>query len=243
MAHGEVYVAQTTPAHLNHFYRAIMEANDYPGPAVVIAYSPCMPEHGIADDAATRQAKLAVESRAFPLFTYDPRRGATYAERLSLQGNPALRDDWATAPDGSVTDFLAFARTEGRFAPHFGQDGAPTPEIVRPGTTGSPTGGRCRSWRGSSQQPEALERSSTKRFEAPPRTFEAAPHCICSELSGLAARPLRGPVGWPRGAGRRSAARSATSRDADPSTPPSSARGRAWSGRPACPGGRRGCSR
>ena len=44
-----------------------------PGPAVIVAYTPCMPEHGIADDAATRQAKLAVESRAFPLFTYDPR--------------------------------------------------------------------------------------------------------------------------------------------------------------------------
>ena len=88
MAHGDVYVAQTTPAHLNHFYRAVMEANDYPGPAVVIAYTACMPEHGIADDAATAQAKLAVESRAFPLFTYDPRRGATFAERLSLQGNP-----------------------------------------------------------------------------------------------------------------------------------------------------------
>ena len=129
MAHGNAYVAETTPAHINHFYRAVMEANEFPGPAVVIAYSACMPEHGIADDAATRQAKLAVDSRAFPLFTYDPRRGATYAERLSLQGNPALRADWATAPDGSVTDFLAFARSEGRFAPHFGQDGEPTPEI------------------------------------------------------------------------------------------------------------------
>ena len=73
-----------------------MEANEYPGPAVVIAYAACMPEHGIADDAATRQAKLAVDSRAFPLFTYDPRRGPSIAERLSLQGNPALRADWAT---------------------------------------------------------------------------------------------------------------------------------------------------
>ena len=51
MAHGDAYVAQTTPAHINHFYRAIMEANAFPGPAVVIAYSPCQPEHGIADDA------------------------------------------------------------------------------------------------------------------------------------------------------------------------------------------------
>jgi len=130
MAHGNAYVAQTTPAHLNHFYRTVMEANEFPGPAVVITYAACMPEHGIADDAATRQAKLAVESRAFPLFTYDPRRGPTIAERLSLQGNPALRADWATGPDGAPVDFLAFARSEGRFAPHFGTDGTPTPEIA-----------------------------------------------------------------------------------------------------------------
>jgi pyruvate/2-oxoacid:ferredoxin oxidoreductase beta subunit/Pyruvate/2-oxoacid:ferredoxin oxidoreductase delta subunit len=129
MAHGEAYVAQSTPAHLNHFLRTIMEANAFPGPAVVIAYTPCQPEHGIADDTSARQSKLAVESRAFPLFTYDPRRGPTIAERLSLQGNPALRDDWATNPDGSPIDFLAFARTEGRFAPHFGADGTPTSEM------------------------------------------------------------------------------------------------------------------
>jgi pyruvate/2-oxoacid:ferredoxin oxidoreductase beta subunit/Pyruvate/2-oxoacid:ferredoxin oxidoreductase delta subunit len=130
MAHGNAYVAQTTPAHINHFYRAVMEANAFPGPAVIVAYTACMPEHGIADDAATRQAKLAVDSRAFPLFTFDPRRGETIAERLSLQGNPALKADWSPAPDGSQLDFLAFARTEGRFAPHFGADGTPTPEIV-----------------------------------------------------------------------------------------------------------------
>jgi pyruvate ferredoxin oxidoreductase beta subunit len=130
IAHGEVYVAQTTPAHINHFYRAVMEANEYPGPAVVVVYTPCMPEHGIGDDASTRQAKLAVDARAFPLFTYDPRRGQRMAERLSLQGNPSPKDDWTKLPDGSVVDFLAFARTEGRFAPHFGPDGTPSPEIV-----------------------------------------------------------------------------------------------------------------
>ena len=130
MAHGSAYVAQTTTASINHFLRTIIEANEYPGPAVVIAYAPCMPEHGIADDAATRQAKLAVESRAFPLFTYDPRRGESFAERLSLQGNPAIRDDWSTNPDGTPIDFLAFARTEGRFAPHFAAEGTPTPEIL-----------------------------------------------------------------------------------------------------------------
>jgi pyruvate/2-oxoacid:ferredoxin oxidoreductase beta subunit/Fe-S-cluster-containing hydrogenase component 2 len=130
MAHGNAYVAQTTPAHVNHFYRAVMEANAYPGPAVIVAYTACMPEHGIPDDAATRQAKLAVDSRAFPLFTYDPRRGESIAERLSLQGNPALKADWTSLPDATPVDFLTFARSEGRFAPHFAADGTPSPEIL-----------------------------------------------------------------------------------------------------------------
>ncbi|HET9497380.1 MAG TPA: thiamine pyrophosphate-dependent enzyme [Candidatus Limnocylindria bacterium] len=130
MAHGEVFVAQTTPAHINHFYRSVMDANEFPGPAVVIVYSACMPEHGVADDAATRQAKLAVDSRAFPLFSYDPRRGAAIGQRLSLQGNSSPKEDWSHLPDGTVLDFCAFARTEGRFAPHFAADGTATSEIL-----------------------------------------------------------------------------------------------------------------
>jgi pyruvate/2-oxoacid:ferredoxin oxidoreductase beta subunit/Pyruvate/2-oxoacid:ferredoxin oxidoreductase delta subunit len=129
MAHGEVYVAQTTPAHTNHFYRAVMDANEFPGPAVIVVYTPCQPEHGIADDASSAQARLAVDSRAFPLFTYDPRRGSTLSERLSLQGNPQVREDWDRQPDGSPYDFVDFARTEGRFAHHFAADGAPSEEI------------------------------------------------------------------------------------------------------------------
>jgi pyruvate/2-oxoacid:ferredoxin oxidoreductase beta subunit/Fe-S-cluster-containing hydrogenase component 2 len=130
VAHGNGYVAQTTPAHINHFYRSIMEANEFPGPAVIVVYTPCQPEHGIADDASMRQAKLAVDSRAFPLFTYDPRRGPSIAERLSLQGNPATREDWERLPDGGQTDFLTFARSEGRFAPHFAADGTPSAEML-----------------------------------------------------------------------------------------------------------------
>jgi pyruvate ferredoxin oxidoreductase beta subunit len=129
VAHGEVYVAQTTTAHINHFYRAVMDANEYPGPAVIVVYTPCQPEHGIGDDASAAQSRMAVDSRAFPLFTYDPRRGTSLAERLSLQGNPALKEDWSRGPDGNQLDFLTFARTEGRFAPHFAADGTPSVEI------------------------------------------------------------------------------------------------------------------
>jgi pyruvate/2-oxoacid:ferredoxin oxidoreductase beta subunit/Pyruvate/2-oxoacid:ferredoxin oxidoreductase delta subunit len=142
MAHGDVFVAQTSSAHINHFYRAILDANEYPGPAVVIAYTPCQPEHGIADDAAAQQSRLAVDSRAFPLFTYDPRRGATLAERLSLQGNPAQREDWFKTPDGTAIDFLTFARTEGRFHGHFPADGRPSPELL------ATNADRLANWRG-----------------------------------------------------------------------------------------------
>ncbi|MBI4638893.1 MAG: 4Fe-4S binding protein [Candidatus Rokubacteria bacterium] len=127
LAHGEVYVAQTTAAHINHFYRAVLDANSYRGPAVVIAYTTCQPEHGVGDDRSAEQARLAVASRAFPLFTYDPRRGATIRERLSLQGNPDAQNDWhRDAKTGEVVDFIAFARTERRFARQFGPDGSPS---------------------------------------------------------------------------------------------------------------------
>jgi pyruvate/2-oxoacid:ferredoxin oxidoreductase beta subunit len=125
-------VAQTTAAHINHFYRAILDANTFPGPAVVIAYTTCQPEHGVADDRAAEQARLAVESRAFPLFIYDPRKGETIRQRLSLQGNPDLKEDWARHPKtGEVIDFVTFARTEGRFGKQFRADGSPSEALLR----------------------------------------------------------------------------------------------------------------
>jgi len=129
VAHGDAYVAQVAASNLNHLYKAVMEANAYPGPAVIVAYAPCMPEHGISDDAANRQAKLAVDSRAFPLFTYDPRRGTKLAERLVLQGNPAVKEDWTKSPDGTTFDFISFARTEGRFRQHFDKEGNASVEL------------------------------------------------------------------------------------------------------------------
>jgi pyruvate ferredoxin oxidoreductase beta subunit len=127
LAHPGVFVAQTTAAHINHFYKAVMEANDYPGPALINVYTTCQPEHGVPDCNSSRQAKLAVESRAFPLFIYDPRKGEKIRECLSLVGNPAQKQDWWTPPKGERPfTFIDFARTEGRFAKQFDQDGVPS---------------------------------------------------------------------------------------------------------------------
>jgi pyruvate/2-oxoacid:ferredoxin oxidoreductase beta subunit/Pyruvate/2-oxoacid:ferredoxin oxidoreductase delta subunit len=132
MMHPEVYVAQTTPAHINHFYKAVMEANEYPGPAVVSVYATCQPEHGVADHLGADHAKHAVESRAFPLFIYDPRKGEKIRDRLSLVGNPAQKEDWWTPPHADKPfTFVDFAKTQGRFAKHFDAEGRPSETVAR----------------------------------------------------------------------------------------------------------------
>src|SRR4029453_14314411 len=125
------FLPQTTCAHINHFYRSVIDAMEFDGPAIVCCYTTCQPEHGVADNMATDQARLAVDTRAFPLLIYDPRKGDTIRERLSLQGNPAVNDDWWTNPKtGKQVDFIDFARSEGRFGKHFDKDGNPSPTLL-----------------------------------------------------------------------------------------------------------------
>ena len=131
MMHPNTYVAQTVAAIPNHLYKSILEAASFDGPAIVSTYTTCQPEHGVGDDMSRNQAKLAVESRAFPVMTYDPRKGDTIRKRLSLQGNPAQKEDWYTVPKtGEKIDFVTFARTEGRFRKQFNKDGSPSETLL-----------------------------------------------------------------------------------------------------------------
>ncbi|MDP6537984.1 MAG: thiamine pyrophosphate-dependent enzyme [Planctomycetota bacterium] len=130
MMHPDTYVAQTTAAHTNHFYKVIEEAQRFEGPALVVTYTTCQPEHGVGDECAAQQAKLAVDSRAFPLLSFDPSRGERIRERLDLKGNPSVKADWHSDKEGNQIDFLTFARSEGRFAKHFTAGGEPTEEIL-----------------------------------------------------------------------------------------------------------------
>ncbi len=75
MTYEHVYVAQishgASPAQV---IRAIKEAESYPGPSIILAYSPCI-EHGIKGGLtnSASQAKLATECGYWPTFRYDPR--------------------------------------------------------------------------------------------------------------------------------------------------------------------------
>jgi len=131
MMHPDVYVAQTITSDINHFYRSIMAANEFKGPSVISVYCTCQPEHQVADNMSSKQSRLAKDSRAFPIFIYDPRQGESIRERLSLQGNPAMKDDWYINPKTEEPlDFIAFARTEGRFAKQFDKDGNPSETLL-----------------------------------------------------------------------------------------------------------------
>jgi pyruvate-ferredoxin/flavodoxin oxidoreductase len=129
--HPSVFVVQTCTALQGHFMKSIMEyLNHNDSPAVLDVYTPCQAEHGIADAAASRHARMAVESRMSPVFVHDPRRSSDLHGRFSLEGNPDIAKDWAVNAIEYVEDGATkllevpltpadFALTESRFKKQF----------------------------------------------------------------------------------------------------------------------------
>jgi pyruvate-ferredoxin/flavodoxin oxidoreductase len=72
--YGYVYVAQVAMgANQAQYFKAIKEAEAYPGPSLIIAYSPCI-NHGLKNGmgATQNESKLAVESGYWHLYRYNP---------------------------------------------------------------------------------------------------------------------------------------------------------------------------
>lgn len=103
MAYGSVYVAQialgSNPAQA---IKAIREAEAYPGPSLIIAYSHCI-AHGYNLQQGPEQQKLAVNSGIWPLYRYNPMR--------AHEGLPPLQLD-SREPSVKVADY---AYNESRF--------------------------------------------------------------------------------------------------------------------------------
>ena len=130
-AHRTAYVMQGSIANITHLLEGFIAGLNSRRPALFNIYAACQPEHGIGDDASAAQNKLAVESRAYPLFRYDPDAGTTFEECCDLDGNPAIDDDWPVYTLNYSDDFgnpatlevpmtfADFALTEGRFRKHF----------------------------------------------------------------------------------------------------------------------------
>ena len=72
IAHGTAYVAQIAMgANDTHTLRTIIEAENFPGPSLVIAYAHCI-AHGIDMNHGTEEQDLAVKTGYWPLFHYNP---------------------------------------------------------------------------------------------------------------------------------------------------------------------------
>ncbi len=71
-SYGYVYVAQVCMgADKNQLIKALLEAEAYPGPSLIIAYSPCI-NHGINMTNSQLEAKKAVECGYWQLYRYNP---------------------------------------------------------------------------------------------------------------------------------------------------------------------------
>ncbi len=74
MTYGTIYVASVAMgARDEHTVRAFLEAESYPGPSLILAYSHCI-AHGIDMAKGMEHQKAAVDSGRWLLYRYDPRR-------------------------------------------------------------------------------------------------------------------------------------------------------------------------
>ncbi|MGC8765539.1 MAG: pyruvate:ferredoxin (flavodoxin) oxidoreductase [Brevinematia bacterium] len=97
--YGYVYVAQVAMgANRNQFLKAIIEAESYPGPSLIVAYSPCI-NHGLYAGMGKSQEeeKRAVECGYWHLWRYDP--------RLEKEGKNPFQLD-SKEPTGNFREFL-----------------------------------------------------------------------------------------------------------------------------------------
>ncbi|MDH3198563.1 MAG: 4Fe-4S binding protein [Candidatus Krumholzibacteria bacterium] len=119
-------VLQSGVGHPGHLLRGVAQAVSRRRGALVRVYAPDPVAHGIAPERVAEQARLAGESRAVPLFAYDPR-----SRTVDIVGNPALDADWADRvltfddPSGQRREVRApltpadWAVREGRFEGEF----------------------------------------------------------------------------------------------------------------------------
>ncbi|WLD12837.1 pyruvate:ferredoxin (flavodoxin) oxidoreductase [Planctellipticum variicoloris] len=84
MSYGHVYVASVgMQARNEQTVSALLEAESYPGPALIIAHSPCI-AHGYDLVHSPTHQRRAIESWAWPLYRFDPRRIAAGQPPLQL---------------------------------------------------------------------------------------------------------------------------------------------------------------
>ena len=92
LAQRNAFVAQTSVADPVHLGESMLRALKHDGPALIQVYAPSPTRHGFASEQTLAQAMLAITSRAMPLFRYDPTVDGVFGSRISLDGNPQIKE-------------------------------------------------------------------------------------------------------------------------------------------------------
>jgi ferredoxin len=126
---ADAFVLQSTSSSLLRLHDSIRRGLSTPAPALFSVYTPAMA--CVTRLPAYLVSAAAMQSRAFPAFSYDPSAGADLATQFSLEHNPQPERDWPVAQfeyaDGALqrigeefaftlADFVA---TDVRYAHHF----------------------------------------------------------------------------------------------------------------------------
>jgi ferredoxin len=127
MSLNDVYVLQSSGSNLFQFRDRILAGMAYRGPALFSVYSGG-PGGSLAPYLV---AAAAMESRAFPAYSYDPSAGPNWASRFDLEANTQVESDWPSQ-DFSYEDenhqrvrgataftFADFVACDPRHARHF----------------------------------------------------------------------------------------------------------------------------
>ena len=129
MSLDDVFVLQSTASNLLQMRDRIRRGLRQPGPALFSIYAASSTAGGEVPGYLV--AAAAMQSRAFPAFSYDPGAGPDFASRFSLENNPQLERDWpvewlsyADQDLQSVTEevaftFIDYVACDPRCAQHF----------------------------------------------------------------------------------------------------------------------------
>jgi len=99
LAQRNAFVAQTSVADPAHLGESMLRALRHDGPALIQVYAPSPTRHGFASKQTLAQAMLAITSRAMPLFRYDPTVDGVFGSRISLDGNPRIKETMVPGAD------------------------------------------------------------------------------------------------------------------------------------------------
>lgn len=129
MGMNEVFVLQAPASHLYRVRDAIARGVAYAGASLFRIFSGANPNFGTL--APYLVAAAALESRAFPAWTYDPSAGDDWASRFDISANPQVELDWPTIPfsyedaehqrvsEDVAFTLVDFAACDSRHARHF----------------------------------------------------------------------------------------------------------------------------